>query len=70
MEMCSTLFPCQDPLFPLDWPFITQHVVQTTRQTTGSGGEEWKGGEAQTRDERRSEARLQMIFDEASLETQ
>lgn len=30
--MCSTLFPCQDPLFPLDWPFITQHAVQTTRQ--------------------------------------
>lgn len=27
-----TLFPCQEPLFPLDWLFITQHEPLTTRQ--------------------------------------
>lgn len=35
--MCSTLFPCQDPPFPLDWPFITQHVLQTMRQQEVKG---------------------------------
>lgn len=27
-----TLFPCQEPLFPLDWLFITQRELLTTRQ--------------------------------------
>lgn len=44
--------------FSTYWPFITQHVVQTTRQqeVEAKNGMRWKGGEAQTWDEGRNEA--------------
>lgn len=70
--MWSTLFPCQDPLFPLDWPFITQHAVQTMRQqkVDTKNWMHWKGDKVPIRDAERAERWLLMICDETSHETQ